>query len=112
MNHISEGQELTLLRQAVMKEAMRIHPGVGFPLERFIPEGGATICDIYLPAGTNISVCAPVIHLDKSVFGADAEEFRPERWLEASPEELKLMNRSFLAVGLLKNAFHIHSGFG
>ncbi|PVH70745.1 cytochrome P450 [Cadophora sp. DSE1049] len=85
--------------QAVMKEAMRIHPGVGFPLERYIPEGGATICDVYLPAGTNISVCAPVIHLDKSVFGADAGEFRPERWLEAAPEELKLMNRSFLAFG-------------
>ncbi|KAI1502343.1 cytochrome P450 [Biscogniauxia marginata] len=85
--------------QAVMKEAMRIHPGVGFPLERFVPEEGATICGIRLPPNTNVSVTAPVMHVNKEVYGEDAAEFRPERWIEASPEQLKLMERSFLAFG-------------
>ncbi|KAK7900757.1 Cytochrome p-450 [Exophiala xenobiotica] len=85
--------------QAVMKEALRMHPGVGFPLERYVPREGATICDIRIPPGTIVSVSANVIHMDKEVFGEDADRFRPERWIDASPEQLKLMDRSFLAFG-------------
>ena len=77
---------------------MRVHPGVGFPLERFVPEGGAVICGTHLPAGTNVSMSAPTIHSNKDIFGQDADDFRPERWLDATPEELKKMDRSFLAV--------------
>jgi cytochrome P450 len=87
-------------RQAAMKEAMRLHPGVGFPLERFVPDGGATICGVHLPAGTNVSVSAPVIHVNKDIWGEDATEFRPERWIEADAEYLKIMDRNFLAVWL------------
>ena len=83
-----------------MKEALRIHPAVAFPLERYIPPGGATLCDYRLPAGTNVSVNPAVIHMDKEVFGKDADQFRPERWLDASPDHLKQMDRSFIAVGL------------
>lgn len=77
---------------------MRMHPGVGFPLERFVPPEGAVICGTNLPAGTIVSMSAPTIHYDKSIFGADSHEFRPERWLEATPEQLKSMDRGFLAV--------------
>jgi cytochrome P450 len=77
---------------------MRMHPGVGFPLERFVPPEGAVICGTHLPGGTNVCMSAPTIHYDKSIFGADAHEFRPERWLEATPEQLKKMDRGFLAV--------------
>jgi cytochrome P450 len=85
-----------------MKEALRMHPGVGFPLERYVPREGATICDIKIPPGTIVSVSANVIHMDKEVFGEDADRFRPERWIDASPEQLKLMDRSFLAVSVLE----------
>jgi cytochrome P450 len=77
---------------------MRLHPGVAYPLERYVPPEGATICGVELPGGTNVSVTAPVVHIDKTVYGDDAASFRPERWLEASPDQLKLMDRSFLAV--------------
>ncbi|KAF2018869.1 cytochrome P450 [Aaosphaeria arxii CBS 175.79] len=85
--------------QAVIKEAMRVHPSVGFPLERYVPTGGAELCGYHLPAGTNVSISAPVVHMDRNIYGSDADDFRPERWLEASPEQLKLMDRSFLAFG-------------
>ncbi|KIX08689.1 uncharacterized protein Z518_03346 [Rhinocladiella mackenziei CBS 650.93] len=85
--------------QAVMKEALRIHPGVAFPLERYVPPEGATICDLELSGGTNISMNAAVIHMNKDVFGDDTDQFRPERWVEASPEQLKYMDRSFMAFG-------------
>lgn len=77
-----------------------MHPAVSFPLERYVPPQGATICGVDLPGGTVVSMSAPVLHMDKQVFGDDAELFRPERWLEdvSSSEKLKLMDRSFFAV--------------
>ena len=30
---------------AVVKESMRLHPGVGLPLERVVPEGGVQLPD-------------------------------------------------------------------
>ncbi len=84
-----------------MKEALRIHPGVAFPLERCVPPAGADLGGYKLPGGTNVSANPAVIHVDKDIFGNDADRFRPERWLEASPEQLKAMDRSFLAVSAL-----------
>ena len=81
-----------------MKEAMRIHPGVGFPLERLVPENGASLLGYDLAAGTNVSMTAPVVHYDKDVFGPDADKFRPERWLESDAEHIRVMDRSLLTV--------------
>lgn len=35
-----------------------------------------------------------VVHRDKGTFGDDIEQYRPERWLEASKEKLNEMNRT------------------
>jgi cytochrome P450 len=86
--------------QAVMKEAMRMHPGVCFPLERVVPSGGLTICDTHIPAGTVVGVNPIVIHRNTDIFGADADEFHPERWLDADEERIKLMDRHLLTVSL------------
>ena len=84
--------------QAVIKEALRLYPGVSYPLERVVPDGGAELCGHFLPAGTVVGMHAWVIHRDKSVFGEDAESFRPERWLDTEPQKLKKMERAFLSV--------------
>lgn len=81
-----------------MREAMRLHPAVSMSLERVVPAGGTTICDVTLPAGTVVGVNPAVVHYDTDIYGPDAANFRPERWLESSEEQLKAMNRSFLAV--------------
>ena len=97
--HVSYEECLKLpYMQAVMKESLRLHPGIGFPLERYVPPEGATICGVDLPGGTIVGINAHVVHRDKGVFGDDAEDFRPERWIEASPEQLKVMDRAFFAV--------------
>lgn len=88
-----------------MKEAMRLHAGVGYPLERLVPKGGAELCGVYLPGGTRVGINPWVVHMDKEIYGEDAAEFRPERWLKASAEKLKLMDRSFLAVRLTPKFF-------
>lgn len=97
--HVSYEQCLKMpYLQAVIKEALRIHPGIGYPLERYVPDGGANICGVDLPAGTVVGVNPHVIHRDRDIYGSDADEFRPERWMDVDPEHLKLMERSFLAV--------------
>lgn len=39
--------------QAVIKEALRIHPATALPLERVVPEGGATISGRFFPEGVS-----------------------------------------------------------
>lgn len=81
-----------------MKEALRIHSGICYPLERYVPEGGVTVCGIHLPAGVNISMSAPTVHFDKDIYGADVDQFRPERWIDSPAEQIREMDRCFLAV--------------
>lgn len=87
-----------IISQAVMKEALRIHPGIGFPLERYVPEGGVTVCGIHIPAGTNISMSAPTVHFDPAIYGPDVDHFRPERWIDSPLDQIREMDRCFLAV--------------
>ncbi|KAJ5697351.1 hypothetical protein N7488_011035 [Penicillium malachiteum] len=85
--------------QAVIKEAMRCHPGVSYPLERIVPEGGTTLSGAYLEAGTIVGMNPAVINHDKSIFGEDAADFRPERWIESNEEQVKLMERHLMTFG-------------
>ena len=88
-------------RQAVIKESMRLHPGVSYPLEREVPDGGAQLCGVFIPGSTVVGVHAWVLHRDKDIFGEDAEGFRPERWIDADAEQLKKMDRGFFSVSNL-----------
>lgn len=90
--------------QACLKEAMRMHPGVSYPLERVVPPGGANLCNTDIPAGTIIGVNAAVIHRDIGIFGPDADQFRPERWLDKEDEEIKIMDRHLLTVSTCQSS--------
>ncbi|OCT45484.1 Pisatin demethylase [Cladophialophora carrionii] len=85
--------------QTCMREALRMHPAVGQLLERIVPEGGATIDGVHLPAGTIVGMNPWVAARDTAVYGHDADIFRPERWIEADERTLKLMDRNWLAFG-------------
>ncbi|KAL2002185.1 hypothetical protein VTN02DRAFT_482 [Thermoascus thermophilus] len=79
-------QDLPYLN-AVMKEAMRIHPGVGLMLERVVPEGGLALPDgRFVPAGTIVGMNPWVINRNEEVFGPNTDEFIPERWLKYDHE--------------------------
>ena len=90
-------QEMPYL-QACIKEGLRLHPGTGLPLWRVVNEGGAEICGQYFPAGTEVGVNTWVPHYDEDIWGPDAQQFRPERWIETSPEQLKVMESHYLPV--------------
>lgn len=76
----SESQKLPYL-DACIKEAFRLHPAAGLPLERVVPPSGAEIAGQFIKGGTIVGCSAWVIHRNKEVFGEDVEVYRPERWL-------------------------------
>ncbi|KAK6080408.1 cytochrome P450 oxidoreductase [Seiridium cupressi] len=92
-----EAQDLEYL-QAIIKEASRLHPATGLPLERLVPEGGATIAGQFFPAGTTVGVNTWVEHRDPRTWGPDAEQFRPERWLISDESPHAMMNRHWIPV--------------
>ncbi|KAK4979473.1 hypothetical protein LTR66_004281 [Elasticomyces elasticus] len=75
--------------QAVMYEALRLHPAVGMSLPRVVPEGGVRIGGSFLPTGTVVGCNPWVIHRNKDVFGEDVETFRPERWMNKDVGDMR-----------------------
>lgn len=92
---------------ACIKEGLRIHPVVGHILERVVPATGMTLPDgTILPPGTIVGANPWILHTDKRIFGNDADEYRPERWLQGENEteeaysaRLKKMKSADLAFG-------------
>lgn len=76
-----EAQDLPYL-QAVIKEALRIHSATGLPLYRVVPSSDTLIADHHFPPGSVVGINTWVAHRNQSVYGADADIWRPERWLE------------------------------
>ncbi|EXJ65883.1 uncharacterized protein A1O5_10859 [Cladophialophora psammophila CBS 110553] len=83
---------------AVIKETLRCHPAAGLTLERIVPRQGITICGQFIPGGTIVGCSAWTVHRD-ALFGAHPEQFRPKRWLEASPEQKRQMENSLFTFG-------------
>jgi benzoate 4-monooxygenase len=73
---------------AVIKETMRIHSTSSLGLPRMIPPGpGITLAGHHFPQGTVLSVPAYTIHHSKEIWGADADEFKPERWEKVTEQQ-------------------------
>ena len=65
----------------VISETLRIHSTSSLGLPRLVPPGsGVTILGHHFPPGTALSVPAYTIHHSRDMWGADADDFRPERW--------------------------------
>ncbi|WZH43100.1 cytochrome P450 [Fusarium acuminatum] len=86
----SLGRELPYL-QAVIKEGLRIFPPVAGLMAKQVPPQGDTWKGQFIPGGTKIGYCAWGIFRREDIWGSDAGEFRPERWLESEGEKLKEM---------------------
>ena len=101
-----EARQLPYL-DAVIQEALRIHPPVGFGPERIVPPQGLQLTggDSFR-VGTQVSMNAWAVQRCSPIFGQDLDDFRPERWLQfngesekAYEERLTEMRRAFFAFG-------------
>ncbi|KAF9820719.1 hypothetical protein IEO21_01162 [Rhodonia placenta] len=80
---------------AVINEGLRLHSTIGAGLPRVVPPGGLTVLGQHLKEGTVVSLPLYCLHRNEVVWGENAHEFYPERWLEASADAKKEMMRSF-----------------
>jgi cytochrome P450 len=87
--------------QACTKEAMRLTPITGTTLPRVVPADNTdlVISKYNIPPGTTIGACPYTVHRDPDVFGTDANEFNPDRWIVASKDRQHEMERSMLIFG-------------
>ena len=93
--------------EGTIKEAYRLHSSTSFNLQRVTGASGLELPNgIQIPPGTNIGCAAGAIDQDIHIFGADADEYRPERWMqgkeettEAYIERRKLMDKTDLTFG-------------
>jgi cytochrome P450 len=92
---------------ATIKEVLRFFPTTGIELERTVDGDGLVLPSGHrLQSGTIVGINAWPIHRDQQIFGEDASEFRPERWLQQPAESttdfdarLRSMQRVFLTFG-------------
>lgn len=75
-----EAQSLPYLG-AVIQETLRIHSAAGYILERTVPKGGVELAGRFFPEGTHVGCQSWAIHRNPEVYGSDANEFKPERFL-------------------------------
>jgi cytochrome P450 len=85
--------------EACIKEAMRVYPAAFIGLQRRVPAGGATIDGYAIPAGATVDMNMYLVHRNKDVYGADAEEFNPDRWLGKDEERRRVMQQNFMGFG-------------
>ncbi|KAK2597356.1 hypothetical protein QQS21_006053 [Conoideocrella luteorostrata] len=81
--------------QACIKEGLRMFPPAAGFMSKNVPADGDVWKGISFPPGTRIGLSIWGIVRSKEFWGDDADEFRPERWLEATPERRKEMDSTW-----------------
>ncbi|KAF2819337.1 cytochrome P450 [Ophiobolus disseminans] len=84
---------------AVIQESFRLYSPFAASIQRYSPPGGLTLAGTHIPAGMRVGLNPSVVQHHKEVFGEDAKSFRPERWLDSSPEQVKLMGKCMMQFG-------------
>ncbi|KAI0021645.1 flavonoid 3',5'-hydroxylase [Xylariomycetidae sp. FL0641] len=82
---------------ACVRESMRLNPSAPNIFPRLAPKDGLNLYGKYVPEGLEVTCNPWIVHRDPSIYGADAEEFRPERWLD--PEKAAEFTKYSMTFG-------------
>ncbi|KAF2015783.1 cytochrome P450 [Aaosphaeria arxii CBS 175.79] len=74
---------------ACIKEGLRLNPPATNLFARMVPKEGKVLDGHFIPGNTEVTSHAYVMQRDKELYGADAEEFNPERWLQSEKTNFK-----------------------
>lgn len=89
------------LVNACVREGLRFVAST-FPRRRWSPPGNAfELAGRYVPPGTSVAASACEIGRNRTLYGSNADEFDPDRWLKASEEDLRRWD-----------TLDVHWGFG
>ncbi|KAH8719148.1 cytochrome P450 monooxygenase [Phaeosphaeriaceae sp. PMI808] len=80
---------------ACIKEGLRLNPPATNLFARVVPKGGKVIDGHFVPGGTEVTSFAYVVQRNKDLYGEDAEEFRPERWMDSEKRGAELESAQF-----------------
>jgi fatty acid omega-hydroxylase len=82
------GQVITLVYlEAAVKETLRLYPPVPYNARQAVRD--TTLSDgTFLKVGTNVAVPSYSLGRMKNVWGPDAKEFKPERWIDEKTGKL------------------------
>ncbi|KAK0740068.1 cytochrome P450 [Schizothecium vesticola] len=89
----AQGKNLRFL-QAFLQECLRFSPPVSLLFPKVVPPEGDTLDGTFIPGGTKIGTDFWSMGHRTDIFGGDVSVFRPERFLEASPTERTLMEKT------------------
>lgn len=91
---------------ACIKEATRLYPSILWQLPREAPEDGITIAGYFVPPGTTIGMSPIAQNRCKDIFGEDAHEWKPERYIVGekgtTEEYVRNIEKYNVTVGALK----------
>ncbi|PGH15166.1 hypothetical protein AJ79_02531 [Helicocarpus griseus UAMH5409] len=98
--HLPEPKDVASLPylEGVVMESLRVYPAVPGGQPRRVPKLSSLGGHDNIPAGTVVQCYAYALHRNPDVF-PDPEAWKPERWIESSPEQLASMRRWFWAFG-------------
>lgn len=74
---------------ACIREGLRLNPPAPNLFGRVVPDSGKVIDGVFVPGGTEVTSHAFTMQRDVELYGEDAEEFKPERWLESEKVTMK-----------------------
>ncbi|KAF8557930.1 cytochrome P450 [Imleria badia] len=102
---------------AVIKEGLRLHPVAPqvfrvareddvLPLSKpILTESGEMINEVLVPKGTEIVLSIAAYNRDKALWGEDAHEFNPDRWLNGT-----MSDRTLPGIGVYSHLMTFLSG--
>ncbi|KAL3476614.1 cytochrome P450, partial [Aspergillus californicus] len=82
---------------ACVRETLRLIPPGPSIWPRYVSAPGLDLYGKLAPTGAEIAANAWLVNRDRELYGADADEFHPERWLD--PERMKLYNKYNFTFG-------------
>ena len=81
---------------ACLKEALRLSPSTPNIFARLAGPEGVSVEGMHIPGGTEIACNPWILGRDKTVYGPEADKFRPERWLESEEQTALFEKNSFV----------------